>query len=137
MKKRNGTCNSRQILRRTSMAFCEGCGAPMNPGVTVCATCGKAVQSPAYPSTMKPIHISNPGVPISSAEAHGFLSSLFDLSFTSFVTVKLIKMLFVLSILFAGLEALAIAGFGLTAGGPGILLVLLAPVVFLLLVTWS
>jgi ribosomal protein L40E len=40
----------------------------------------------------------------------GFFSSLFDLSFTSFVTTKIIKVIYVLTLIMIGLVALAFVG---------------------------
>ncbi len=66
-------------------------------------------------------------------ENRGFFGSLFDLSFTEFVTTRVIKFLYVLSIIAAGLMALAtvIGGFAGGAAG-GLLALVISPVVFLL-----
>ena len=61
----------------------------------------------------------------------GFLGSLFDLSFTSFVTTKLIKVLYVLSLILLGLGYLFIAAAAFhESGGAGALwLFILGPLV--------
>jgi hypothetical protein len=61
----------------------------------------------------------------------GFLGSLFDLSFTSFVTTKLIKLLYVLSLVLLGLGYLFIAAAAFNdSGGAGVLwLFILGPLV--------
>jgi hypothetical protein len=59
----------------------------------------------------------------------GFLASLFDFSFSSLVTTKLIKFLYVLSSIVIGLFSLAlvITAFGSSAAAGVITLLLLAP----------
>jgi len=63
----------------------------------------------------------------------GFLASLFDFSFTEFITVKIIKILYGIIIFFAGLGVLyfIVSGFRLSVA-MGILYILLSPVIFLL-----
>ena len=61
----------------------------------------------------------------------GFIASLFDLSFSEFVTPKIIRFLFMLAIALSGLGALVIVIAGFSAGtAVGILALLLSPVVF-------
>jgi hypothetical protein len=59
----------------------------------------------------------------------GFFSSLFDISFTSFVTTKIIKVLYVLSLILIAITALVfvIAGFQESAGLGLFMLVIGAP----------
>ena len=47
-----------------------------------------------------------------ASEEKGFLGSLMDLSFTSFVTTKLIKVMYILDMVLIGLIALLIIGAG-------------------------
>ncbi len=68
---------------------------------------------------------------LNGAEASGFIAALFDLSFTTFITSKLIKVLYVLGIAGAGVWALVMALGGIGQGGVGWLLALAAPVLFL------
>ena len=72
-------------------------------------------------------------------ESSGFFGALFDFSFTYFVTAKLIKALYVLSMLAAGATALIVVGAGITRGGFfGLcLVVFVAPTVFLLSVLYA
>jgi len=62
----------------------------------------------------------------------GFFASLFDLSFSEFVTIRLIKVLYILGIAGAVLGGLAfiIGGFA-NGAGIGILFLLLSPVLIL------
>ncbi|HET6510106.1 MAG TPA: DUF4282 domain-containing protein [Baekduia sp.] len=59
----------------------------------------------------------------------GFFSSLFDLSFTSFVTTKIIKVIYVLSLILIGLFALAfiVAAFQDSAAAGLFVLIIAAP----------
>jgi hypothetical protein len=112
------------------MAFCKSCGAQMYDNAAVCPSCGQAqVQgSPAYNAA--------PAAPAGAAP--GFLSSLFDLSFTSFITTKLIKVLYVLGMVCSAFMALSFIITGLTQGGMvGLPMVILGPIVFLaFLIYW-
>jgi hypothetical protein len=73
------------------------------------------------------------------SEKKGFIASLFDLSFTEFVTTRIIKFLFVLAIIGSAIMALAvvIAGFSAESGATGIFTLLLSPVVFFLYILFS
>ena len=74
----------------------------------------------------------------STAQAKNFVSSLFDFSFTSFITIKLIKFFYFLPMLLAGVMALvAIAAAFNVNSGVGVLALILSPVVFLLVLTYA
>lgn len=65
----------------------------------------------------------------------GFFGSLFDFSFSEFITPRIIKLLFVLAIIIAAIVALVLFVGGIAKGGPGAFLaIILAPVSFLLYV---
>lgn len=65
----------------------------------------------------------------------GMLSELFDLSFSNFITIKVIKFIYAVGIVLAALGALALVVAGLKAGFlSGLVSLLLAPVVFLVYV---
>ncbi len=65
----------------------------------------------------------------------GFLGSLFDLSFTEFITTGVIRILFILAIIFAAIEAVLMIAWGFGAGAlSGIVLLVISPVVFLVFV---
>lgn len=63
----------------------------------------------------------------------GFFGSLFDLSFTEFVTTRIIHVLYIFAIVVAGLGALGIIGSGFASrSGAGIVgALILAPLMFL------
>ena len=68
-------------------------------------------------------------------EKQGFFGGLFDLSFTEFVTIRIIKVLFVLAIVFSGIGALVILIKGFRGGTTtGLLALIAAPIAFLLYV---
>ncbi|MCB1069169.1 MAG: DUF4282 domain-containing protein [Verrucomicrobia bacterium] len=65
----------------------------------------------------------------------GLLGALFDLSFSEFVTTRVIKVLFIIGIVFAGFGALTLLVSGFSSGfGKGLLMLILSPLVFLLYV---
>ncbi len=63
------------------------------------------------------------------------IGMLFDLSFTEFVTTRVIKVLFIIGVVFASIGTIALIVGGFSAGtGKGIVFLILSPVVFLLYV---
>jgi uncharacterized protein DUF4282 len=114
------------------MAFCAQCGGQLTPGAANCTACGAATGAggPVAAAAPAPARYVPP---INAQQAAGFMSSLFDLSFTNFITPKIIKVLFVISIVLLALETLAIIGtafmsnvmFGILA------LLIIGPLVFL------
>jgi hypothetical protein len=63
-----------------------------------------------------------------------FLGALFDVSFQSFITTRIIKVLFLLQMVVAGIASLAVVGAGFSQGflvGTATLLIV-APLVFLM-----
>ncbi|MDH3604232.1 MAG: DUF4282 domain-containing protein [Candidatus Tectomicrobia bacterium] len=61
------------------------------------------------------------------------LGSLFDFSFTEFITTRIISILFILGVVVSGLGALGfiISGFA-SSVGRGILFLILSPIIFLI-----
>jgi Domain of unknown function (DUF4282) len=111
------------------MAFCAKCGTQLAPGAAACSACSAPTGAGA-PAAQPPARYVPP---INAQQAAGFLSSLFDLSFSNFITTKLIKVLFVICIVLAAFGALAIilAGFARGALEGIIALLILAPLLFL------
>ena len=109
------------------MANCSKCGAALLEGAIFCGSCGTSVPPSAPAARMSP--------PINMKEGVGFFASLFDFSFTEFITTKLIKFLYGLGMLLGAVMALGliIAGFAQSAI-VGILFLILSPLVFLLYV---
>jgi len=102
---------------------CNACGAPLEQNAAFCAACGRSQTGAAVPD---------------SAAVQGFLASLFDLSFTSFITTKLIKVLYVLGMVSSALMALflVISGFARGSGTGLFMLIIVAPVLFLISVIY-
>jgi hypothetical protein len=86
-------------------------------------------QNPAPQSTAGKV------VEETTKQAKGFLSMLFDFSFKDFITVKIIKVLYGIFMVVAGLAALSLIVTGFMASVViGIIYLLLSPLVFLLYV---
>jgi hypothetical protein len=67
----------------------------------------------------------------------GLLSSFMDFSFSEFVTTRLIKILYILGIIGAGLFALSVIVSGFSSSiGIGIISLVLSPIVFVLCVLY-
>ena len=68
-------------------------------------------------------------------DTQGFLGSIFDLSFTEFITIRIIKLLFILGIIFVAIGTLLLIVTGFSNGiGAGILSLILSPLIFLVYV---
>jgi hypothetical protein len=69
----------------------------------------------------------------------GFFGSLFDISFTSFITTKIIKFLYVLALIIVGLFALifVVAAFRASAAAGVFTLVILAPLLSLIYIVYA
>ena len=68
-------------------------------------------------------------------DTQGFLGSIFDFSFTEFITIRIIKFLFILGIIFAAIGTLVLIVTGFSNGiGAGILSLILSPLIFLVYV---
>jgi len=120
------------------MAFCAKCGTQLAPGAAACSACGAStgVGAPAAATPAPARYVS----PVNAQEAAGFISSLFDLSFSNFITTKLIKVLFVISIALAGLESLLFIAYCFQMMGTlaGILMLLIgAPILFFFAVIYA
>jgi Domain of unknown function (DUF4282) len=119
------------------MAFCAKCGTQLAAGAAACSACGAptgmgAPAAPAAPARYVP--------PVNAQEAAGFVSSLFDLSFSTFITPKLIKVLFVISIFLAAFGSLFVVFTGFQTGGVlgGLgALVIVAPILFFFYVMYA
>ncbi|HEU5157957.1 MAG TPA: DUF4282 domain-containing protein [Streptosporangiaceae bacterium] len=65
----------------------------------------------------------------------GFFGSLFDFSFDNFIATKLVKFLYVLSLILASIAAIVYVVVGLVAlgngSGVGVLFIILAPIIWL------
>jgi hypothetical protein len=109
-----------------------GSGAPGAPGQAAPGQAGFG------PTATPPGGMPAMGPPAGSqraAEGRGFLSALFDFSFTSFVTTRIIKVLYVLILVLVSLVALfyTIIAFRLSPGF-GLLVLLIGDPLYILIV---
>jgi hypothetical protein len=144
------------------MAVCRRCGNQMADTAAACPACGELrYQQPAAQPQYAPPQQAQPqypqqqygqpqpqygapqpgmaqpayALPVSADEAKGFVGALFDLSFSAFITTKLIRVLYIIAIILAGLEGLSIIGYGFMMGSlPGLIAIVAAPIVFFAIV---
>ncbi len=116
--------------------FCTNCGASNKDDAKLCVNCSESLRDNQIEEKLSRPRVLND---VSSFNKVDFLRPLFDFSFNQLVTIKMMKFLYILSILSAGLMALflIIVGFE-TSIWVGIFALLIgAPVVFLLTVISS
>lgn len=127
---------------------CPVCGSPVGPGERFCRTCGTSLSASApgesgpTPSPTGGTYAAAPGAPMPTAAppvtGAGFFQALFDLSFSEFITTRIIKVLYVLAIIGVGLFSLAIFLSFARAGVGGLIIgLIVAPLVFLLYVIFA
>lgn len=114
--------------------FCAQCGSRCHEGATSCPTCGAPVSTPPDQSsriTVDVSGVSNPGASWSGGpptppeetnqrrgalETKGFLASLFDFEFTSFVAQGVLRVVYVLFTILYSLLALGLLVMCLASG---------------------
>ena len=69
---------------------------------------------------------------MTDTQSTGFFQALFDLSFREFITIRIIKFLYIVGIVCCGLAAVGLLAAGLMQGGVGILSIVIAPIAFIL-----
>lgn len=69
---------------------------------------------------------------MTDGQGKGFFQALFDLSFREFITTRIVQLLYILGMVAAALVAVGLLVAGLAQGGAGILMILLAPLYFIL-----
>lgn len=108
------------------MSTCPACHQPLEPDSVFCGSCGAAVYGtsempPTQQTVARPVGPTSgtsngwqtSGAPRSATANpvlthRGFFAALFDLSFTSFVTPRIIKVVYAISIIVIGLFTLGI-----------------------------
>ena len=116
--------------------FCTNCGASNMDDAKFCVNCGESLnenqdsEKPSRPSGLKGT---------SFIKKVDFLHPLFDFSFNQFITSKVVKFLYGLSIFAAALMAILFVIFGFNVSiGFGVLALLIgAPLIFLLTLIYS
>ena len=114
--------------------FCGCCGASNLEDAEFCINCGESM-SQVQGKSSRPTGLKD----VSLLKKGSLLQALFDFSFNHFFTPKIIRLLYGLSIFFAGLIAvvLIIFGFSVSMGFGIVALLIGAPLIFLLAVTCS
>ena len=116
--------------------FCANCGGTNQNDAKFCNKCGGSLNED-QPEVKPP---DTKGLKDEMLyQKVDFLQALFDFSFTDFITSKIIKFLYGLSILFAGLTALVfvIVAFKISIGVGILTLLIFAPLAFLLTVIYT
>lgn len=119
------------------MAFCGKCGSQLHDNATFCANCGASVGGPAQTAAATS-PVVTPSVAAAAVPAHfeaskGFFASLFDISFTSFVTGRLIKFLYVLAMIVLALAVIVLVVMAQSQPSPAPLVAIIAaPIAFFL-----
>ena len=116
--------------------FCTNCGASNKEDAKFCVNCGEPLsenqeaEKPSRPRGLKDM---------SFIKKFDFLHPIFDFSFNQFITSKVVKFLYGLSIFAAGLMAIlfVIFGFNISIGFGVFALLIGAPLIFLLTVIYS
>jgi hypothetical protein len=116
--------------------FCRQCGNRLEVGSLFCASCGAKTNTPASEADPtrekeKPVFSARTKGFFESLEPKGFFESLFDFSFTSLVTTKLIKFLYALSIPGLAVASLFFVIIGFIASpAAGVIALLFSPLFF-------
>jgi uncharacterized membrane protein YvbJ len=102
--------------------FCPNCGKELSEGATFCPFCGTKIEErKAIVAAEKPTQ-------------KGFFVSLFDFSFKEFISLKLLKILYIIGILFNGLIVLFWVLIGFKSSiATGVILLIFSPLIFLIL----
>ncbi|MFB3884432.1 MAG: DUF4282 domain-containing protein [Thermodesulfobacteriota bacterium] len=110
--------------------YCTNCGTLNEDDKKLCIQCGESLTETA---------IKKKSLAVRLLKKAGFLQNLFDLSFSKGLASKMIKFIYGLSILYAGLLSFLCVALGFNVSkGLGILtLVLVAPLIFLLTLLYS
>jgi len=118
--------------------FCANCGAENKDEAKFCVKCGETFNETR--KVEKPISIDTKAIKNQLFDKKtGFFGALFDFSFTDFVTSKIIKFLYGLSIFLIGLATLifVIFSFGASTIAGIFTLLIVGPLLFILGVIYS
>jgi hypothetical protein len=116
--------------------FCTNCGASNMDDAKFCVNCGESFnENRDAEKSPRPRGLRD----VSVIKKIDFFRPLFDFSFNQFVTSKILKFLYSLSILAAGLMAIlfVVFGFNISIGFGLFALLVGAPVIFLLTMIYS
>jgi hypothetical protein len=93
--------------------FCSNCGTANKDDARFCVKCGESLSEIKGEEKTSAAKVLKNEL---SQKGAGFFKALFDFSFTQFITSKIIKLLYGLSILSSGILALILLIFFLLAG---------------------
>jgi hypothetical protein len=110
--------------------FCTNCGTPNKEDAEFCIHCGESLAEPKVQK--KPLRER-------MLKKAGLLLALFDFSFNKLVTPRIVKFLYILSLLYAGLLTILciIVGFNVSKGFGIFVLIIGAPLILLINVFYS
>ena len=110
-------------------------GDPFGPATTAAFTAVPADTGTARPEAERPEAAIGDPVPGGVADARGFVGALFDFGFTSFVTPKVIKVLYLLIVIGTVVSALVVTIIAFRASAAfGIVMLIFADPLFILIV---
>ncbi len=136
----------------SASVYCASCGQQVVEGAQFCENCGasqsatttprRSEQTPGptwAPGTVAPRMAPGGATTGSSLTQRGFFASLFDLSFTSLVATKVIKFLYVVSLILIVIYAvvLTIAAFRVSSALGAVVLLIGAPLLSLLYIIYT
>jgi hypothetical protein len=126
---------NQQNIEETNM-FCTNCGASNKNGRDLCINCGESLRNGQIEDRLSRLRAINDEPP---SNRFDFLHHLFDFSLHRPVTLKMLKSLHILSILFAGWLALflVLVGFEISLWLGTVTLLTGAPVLFFLTVIFT
>jgi hypothetical protein len=116
--------------------FCTNCGASNKDNAKLCVNCSVSLSDVQIEGRLSRLRAIND---VSSLHKIDFLHRLFDFSFDQLVSLRMMRFLYSLSIIFAGLMALffIIVGFDASVWFGIFALLIGAPLIFLLTVVSS
>ena len=116
--------------------FCTNCGTPNKEDARFCVNCAESLGEIQIEANLPQPTLQKNAVYLKKVV---LLRTLFDFSFNQFVSPKILKFLYGLTMLFAALAALflAIAGFKDSIGFGIFAIFIGAPLIFLLMVIYS
>jgi hypothetical protein len=116
-------------------AFGTRTADPFGPATTAAFAAVPADAGTARPDAERPAAASADSAPSDTADTRGFLGALFDFGFTSFVTPKVIKVLYLLIVIGTVVSALVVTIIAFKAGTVfGLLMLVFGDPLFILIV---
>jgi hypothetical protein len=127
----NVICPSCRAANDSNSAYCVACGVALPPGLQ---TQGYGALPPPVPPAAEPPRDTRPSFVLNEHPAsitqRGVIASLFDLTFTSLVATKLVRLLYLLAMIWIGLTAAfyILVAFHFSPGAGLVVLFIFAPI---------